>query len=131
MRTVAVQLGGQTYTIQPLPMKKARAWRQALEQPFGALVNVLENADTIELTNLGSIAGVVQAFAGTLVGSVDILLDLLFAYSPELASDRERIENEAYDEEALAALVEVLKLAYPFGQVLGLVSGSKTTRNGT
>tara|TARA_R110000868_G_scaffold27521_3_gene104318 strand:- start:541 stop:888 length:348 start_codon:yes stop_codon:yes gene_type:complete len=112
-------------------MKKAREWRQALEQPFGALVAVLENADSIELTNLSSVAGVVQAFAGTLVGSVDILLDLLFAYAPELAKDRERIENEAYDEEALAALVEVLKLAYPFGTVLGLVTGSKTTPKGT
>lgn len=131
MRTITVQLGAQNYTIQPLPMKRAREWRKALEQPFGALVGVLENADSIELTDLGSIAGVVQAFAGTLVGSVDILMDLLFAYSPELAQDRERIEAEAYDEEALAVLVEVLKLAYPFGIVLGLVAGSKTSQNGT
>jgi len=131
MRTVTVQLGGQEYTIQPLPMKKAREWRQKLEQPFGAMVKVLETADTIELTNLGSIAGVVQTFAGTLLGSVDILLGLLFAYAPTLAADRERIENEAYDEEALGALVEVLKIAYPFGTVLGLVTGSKTNRSET
>jgi len=112
-------------------MKKAREWRQKLEQPFGAMVKVLETADTIELTNLGSIAGVVQTFAGTLLGSVDILLGLLFAYAPTLAADRERIENEAYDEEALGALVEVLKIAYPFGTVLGLVTGSKTNRSET
>lgn len=131
MRTVTVQLGGQEYAITPLPMKKAREWRQKLEQPFGAMVKVLETADTIELTNLGSIAGVVQTFAGTLLGSVDILLNLLFDYAPTLAVDRERIENEAYDEEALAALVEVLKIAYPFGTVLGLVSGSGTIPKGT
>ncbi len=131
MKTVTVRLGGQNYTIQPLPMRRSQQWRQALELPFGALVAVLENADSIELTNLSGMAGVVQAFAGMLVGSVDILLDLLFAYSAELAADRERIENEAYDEEALAALIEVLKLAYPFGTVLGLVTGSKTNQSGT
>lgn len=131
MRTVTVELGGQRYSIQPLPMAKARQWRAALEQPFGALVAVLESAERIELTNLGSIAGVVQAFAGVLLGSVDILMDLLFAYAPELAKERERIEAEAYDEEALVAFVEVLKLAYPFGILRGAVSGSGTTRSGT
>ena len=69
---------------------------------------------------------------GTLIGSMDLLLDLLFAYSPELAEDRERIEEEAYDEEALAAFTEVLKLAYPFGELLAMVNGrtaSKTSPN--
>ena len=131
MKTATVVLGGQEYTILPLPMKAARQWRKQLEQPFGALVAALQGANSVDLADLAGIAGVVQIFAGTLVGSIDILMELLFAYAPPLAEDRERIEAEAYDEEALAALVEVLKLAYPFGTVLALANGSKTNQKAT
>lgn len=123
-RTIEVTLAGVTYEVDQLPMGKARQWREALEQPFGDLVAVLEGAQTIELTDLGSIGGIVKTFSGTLLGSIDILMELLFQYAPILADDRERIEAEAYDDEALAAFAEVLKLAYPFGVVLALVSGS-------
>jgi len=67
----------------------------------------------IELSNGNDLAELVQVLRHTLIGSIDMLQDLLFAYSPVLAADRERIEAEAFDEEALAAFVEVLKLAYP------------------
>jgi len=122
-KTTTVELAGKSYTLQQKPIKAAKAWRDALRVPFGDLAATLEAADRIELTNGRDLAGLVQSLSGTLIGSVDILLDLLFAYSDELAGDRERIEAEAYDDEALAAFTEVLKLAYPFGQLLALVNG--------
>ncbi len=128
MRTVKVKLAGQTYEIAQLPIGKAQAWRKALEQPFGELVASLEGAGGVDLTDLSSIAGVVRTFSGTLLGSIDILLELLLVYAPALAADRQRIEAEAYDDEALAAFAEVLKLAYPFGIVLALVNGSASKR---
>ena len=56
--------------------------------------------------------------------AVDLMREKLFEYSPELAADRERIETEGYDSEIMAAFIEVLKLAFPFGQVIGLVSAA-------
>lgn len=123
-----VALGGQTYTIKALPIRQSKAWRAQLEGPFGELSTALEGAGAVDITSGGDIARLVRTFSGTLIGSIDILLDLLFAYSPELAADRERIEAEAYDEEALAAFAEVLKLAYPFGELLALVNGRKASR---
>jgi len=97
-KTTTVELAGKSYTLQQKPIKAAKAWRDALRVPFGDLAATLEAADRIELTNGRDLAGLVQSLSGTLIGSVDILLDLLFAYSDELAGDRERIEAEAYDD---------------------------------
>lgn len=123
MRTATVTLAGKQYTLQALPMRQNAEWRRRLAGPFGELTNILENAGSIQLTDGQGLAGVVRTLSGTLLGSVDILLGLLFDYSPALRGDRERIETEAYDDEALRALVEVLKLAYPFGELLTLVRG--------
>jgi len=126
-KTVMVELGGATYTLTQRPIKQAKAWRDALRKPFGQLAATLEGAGKLELTSGTDLAGLVQSLSGTLLGSVDILLDLLFAYSPELAADRERIEREAFDDEALTAFTEVLRLVYPFGQLLALVNGPAGT----
>ena len=123
-KQITVTLGSVAYTIDALPIRASKAWREALAGPFGRLAQALEGAGDIELTNGHDIAALVGVLNHTLIGSIDVLQDMLFAYSPVLAADRERIEAEAYDEEALAAFVEVLKLAYPFGAVLTLVTGA-------
>lgn len=122
-KTVTVELGGQEYEIQALPIRQSQAWRGRLEGPFSELSAALEGAGSIELSSGADIARLVRTLSGTLIGSMDMLLDLLFDYSPKLAADRERIETEAYDDEALQAFAEVLKLAYPFGTIWGLVNG--------
>jgi hypothetical protein len=130
MRTATVMLAGRAYEVRALPIRQSKAWREKLAVPFGALTAILENAGTIELTSGGDIAALVRTLSGTLIGSIDLLLDLLFAYSPELKADRERIENEAFDDEALRAFTEVLKLAYPFGELLSLVRGERAKPTG-
>jgi hypothetical protein len=98
--------------------------------PFGELASALTAANTVEISQLADIAGLVRRMSGVLLGSVDLMLDLMFKYSQELADDREWIEQNAYDEEALHAFAEVLKLAFPFGVLLEVVSGrmgSKTS----
>jgi hypothetical protein len=123
MKTSNVVLGGQSYTIKALPIRQSKAWRTKLEGPFAELSTALEGAGKIELSSGVDIGRLVRTLSGTLIGSIDLLMDLLFEYSPELAADRERIEEEAFDEEALEALAEVLRLAYPFGRALALVTG--------
>lgn len=123
-KQITVTLGGQSYVIEALPIAASKAWRAKLAGPFGQLAATLAHAGEIDLTDGGALSNLIQVVSDTLLGSIDLLQDLLFAYSPVLAADRARIEATAYDDEAMHALVEVLKLAYPFGGVLTLVSGA-------
>lgn len=126
-RSAIVMMGGRQYTLQALPIRQSAEWRSRLQGPFARLTRILRNVGTIELTDGNDLSALIEAVNETLIGSVDMVLDLLFAYSPALAADRERIANEAYDDEAIRALVEILRLAYPFGELRALVSGSATT----
>lgn len=122
-KEITVVLGGRNYTVAALPIAQAKVWREALAIPFGTLASVLTSANTVELNQLDDIAILVTKFSGVLLGSVDLMLGLLFSYSEALRKDREWIEKNAYDEEALVAFGEVLKLAFPFGVLLEAVTG--------
>jgi hypothetical protein len=122
MRTVDIELGGQTYQINPLPIQQSRAWRKKFKAPIQEIVAAFRVVGKVEINDGSQIADFLSIFSDTLLGSTDLLLDMLFEYSPELQADRERIENVAFDEEALTGFVEVLKLAYPFGQLIALFS---------
>lgn len=115
MKTVQVTLGGKEYNIRALKMRQSKEWRDKVKEPFGSLVDALQAAPNIELTSMADLSTLVDVVKDLVLGSFDLVLDLLFQYSPELAADRERIETEGYDEEAVEAFVEVLKLAFPFG----------------
>ena len=103
---ITVTLGGRQYSIEKLPIRQSQRWRQSLAEPFGEISQTLEAASLVEVDQLSDIAGLVRRASGVLLGSVDKMLDLLFAYSSALAADREYIEENAYDDEALAAFVE-------------------------
>lgn len=129
---ITVSLGGKQYTIEKLPIRQSKQWRGRLAEPFGEIATALESASVVEVDQLGDIAGLVRRASGVLLGSVDKMLDLLFAYSTALANDREYIEENAYDDEALAAFTEVLKLAYPLDQLMLAIRGrtvNKTSPN--
>lgn len=117
---VTVTLGGEAYEIKPLAMGPSRAWRDSLGEPFARLIDAMQGATALELDDLQGIGQLVDVLKTVLMGSIDLCEDALFAYSPALEADRERILAEAYDDEAMAAFIEVLKLAYPFGGILKL-----------
>lgn len=127
-RQVNVKLGERDYTINTLPIGRSKIWRESLAQPFGELTNALQTASIVEINQFGDIAGLVRQLSGTLLGSVDKMLDLLFQYSDTLAQDRAYIEENAFDDEALEAFTEVLKLAYPLGQLVGVVTGRTVSK---
>lgn len=122
-RSKDVTLGGVTYRIEQLPMRANRLWRDELGVPVMQLVDFMRGLGDLELKtdDLLKIGNVVKDL---LLGSMDKLLEALFAYSPTLAADRERIEDEAYDDEAIAALGVCVSLAYPLDMaVTGLMGG--------
>lgn len=122
MKTVQITLGGKTYTVTELPLRKNAEWRQQLSW-LVASVTDLVGASQIDLHNTGDLIGVINQVRDVLMTAPEQVTELLFSYAPEVAADRARIEAEVYESELLSAFVEVLKLAFPFGQLLSLASG--------
>lgn len=126
MRTAKVTLGGVEYEIQQLPIKQSREWRDQLRGPFSGLVGVLESAGQIRMDSGRDLGGLIRSMETVLLGSVDLIIDLLYKYSTVISHDRQRIEETATDDEAVAAFTEVIKLAYPLGKLRAELSGLLT-----
>ncbi len=125
-----VTLGGKEFSIKAAPMRVAKKWRQKFNEPLQAIIGLLRNANQIEINNVADAAGVLQQVGGLLLGSVDLLTDSLFEYAQELRAEQDWILDHATDDEALAAVWEVVKLAYPFGSLTnqlqsGLANGQR------
>lgn len=116
--SATVVLGGEEFTIYAAPMRLARRWRATFNEPLQTIIGVMQNAGDIELNNMQDAAGLLQQVGGLLLNSVDLLVESLFAYSPELQEQKDWILDNATDEEALAAVWGVVKLAYPFGGLI-------------
>lgn len=121
MRTVEIVLGGQSYTVSELPSRKNAEWRKKLEQPFAEVVTMIESAPSAQIDNAAALAGLVRSVSGLLLGSVDVVIWLLFEYSPELQKKRLTIEENAFDSEILEAFAKVVTLAFPFGMLKGMI----------
>lgn len=126
-REAVVELGGREFMIQALNMKAARQWREDFSQPVQQVLGMLNRMKDVELSDIGNAAGVLQQVGTFLLGSVDVLVDALFAYSPELQAERDWIEENADDTQAMAALWAVLQLAYPFGNLVTLLNRGRAT----
>lgn len=122
MKTAVVTIGEKSYTVREAKRKASAKWRQAFQAEFTDVANLIEGLPRTEMTP-EALGGLLHQIVGKVGGSVDILAELVFDYSPELAADRETIEEEAYDSEIMAAFTAVLKLAYPFGSVLETMNG--------
>lgn len=126
-KQITVELAGREYTIIERPARKNAEWRERLNNEFSELAALLVNAPNIEIdTKAGMelLGNLVQGFLRHVGGSVDTLRGLLIEYSPALVADRSHIEESGYDSEILAAFVEVLKLAYPFGSLVDLAAAA-------
>lgn len=130
-RNKIVTLAGQQYSVEQLPMRANKEWRESLTEPVNKIVALLQNYKDIEISNGADIVGLVVVVKDVLFGGMDMLLDALFAYSPALREDRERIETEAYDDEAIGAITVILSLAYPLDRLVSAWTGLAATPTST
>jgi hypothetical protein len=128
-KSVTITLGGKSYEIAEAPMRKNAAWRAGLSALLVDLGELMESASTVELNSVADLIGVVRQIQDVILAAPDRLTAMLFDYSPVLAADRARIEADVYESELIGAFVEVLKLAYPFGDLLTLANGWTPTFN--
>lgn len=138
-KQVKVKLGGKEYMLTEKTMGVTLLWREQLRQSSvmrlfesldGALSQLVSAVNGNEDGNLNVIAGIniatiAPAIVRGLTNCMDDVIELLFDYSVELQNDREWILEHAYDEEAIAAFIEVLKLAFPIMALWDMVAGSR------
>ena len=130
MKSEMISLGGKAYEIHELPRRANAQWRQQFQVLIASVTNLVE-ASQVDITNTTDLVAVVGQVRDVLMQAPDQLIELLFAYSPALAADRERIEAEVYESEILSVFVEVLKLAFPFGEILSWASGLASAASAT
>jgi hypothetical protein len=130
MKSETISLGGKHYEINELPRRANAQWRQQFQVLIASVTNLVE-ASQVDITNTTDLVAVVGQVRDVLMQAPDQLIELLFAYSPALAADRERIEAEVYESEILSVFVEVLKLAFPFGEILSWASGLASAASAT
>ena len=151
-KTVHVTLAGRQYPIIEKPIGVASVWRDRLRKSKAmqifesldvAMMQLVAVGDSItdEDGNLTSwanvnvsevigVAKILPVVVNGLASSIDEIEEMIFAYSPELAADREWIEQNAYDDEAVSVFVEVLKICYPILAAWGLVRGPQAAQTG-
>lgn len=113
MRKVEIMFGDDIYVVTELPSRANAAWRGRL-QDFLNDVRDIVAVDPSTRLSLDFVSDLLGKIQERVVGSIGIISDLLFDYSPELSENREHIESTCYDSEIVDAFLQVLKLAFPF-----------------
>lgn len=112
-RLIRIQRKGRTAQFR----KKLRACLGEVEQlgtVLQAALAAVDDKSVVSLTEL-PVKEILEAVLGFLGEGADEILNLIYEYDPALAESREWIEENAYDAEICAALVEVVKVVYgPF-----------------
>lgn len=116
---IPLKMGGRTFEVKPLPIRKNKEWR-------GKLAAVLNDLSTGPLTTAGVtgdsfMKGLMVAF----FEFPDNVLSLLVAYAPDvLEPEVEWLMDKATDEEVVVAFSRILPVAYPFFSLLGTMKSA-------
>lgn len=114
----SVHLGERDYDLHPLTIRKSKEWKAK----FGDVLNDFGSTLDIEVSDLGN---VIREATRVFGGADDVMLDLLAAHSPVIAENRDEIEETAYPSEAWDALMEVVRVEFPFLRNLGQVAAAQ------
>ena len=116
--TQLVTLGGREYVLKPLPLRPAREWRAQFSRLAEMVISAMRHATTAQLSSPDDLASLAAEVAPKLLGLVDELIEMMFAYSPELRAERDWLEENATEEEAMAVVIRITAIAFPFGGVV-------------
>lgn len=107
---IQMKFGSKDYEVKPLNILKGQAWRSKLNDVMGPISDQFKGNGT-------SVQGVLKS---ALMEFPDKVLELIFAYGPELPKDQ--IMEEASDEQVATAFSEVMTVAYPYLAPLTMVT---------
>lgn len=102
MREIEIQLGEKVFRVAQLRIREEVRWRELarpLVEPIGELVvaSGMSNPTPERMTKL--------AFTSSLFSDPLLTLEAICAYSPALTAEREWIEEHAYSDELVLALL--------------------------
>jgi len=148
-KRTTVKMGEREYVVIEKVMSQSSRWRDKLRK--SSVMLIVESLDDVisQVVAVGSLLTsgaklsdvdfepiirsmrIVPIFVQGLSNSIEEVIELLFDYCPEMAADREWIEENAYDEEAIAAFLEVLKFCFPIMALWDMVRGSRVQQTST
>ena len=128
VKSFTVELGGKVYNVETLPIRPSRKLRKeigaSLDGPLDAIrkikhlgdLDLSEKSDAVETVTgiTDAVSDVIISAKEFLFDSVELALDVVYKYCPEIKADKKRVEDTATDEEVVAAFVEVVKRLFPF-----------------
>lgn len=114
MRKETITLGGRSYVVGELPLRKARAYRDMLKEKIGGVIALLESAPNVELKDTAVVGAMLRGLSETLLNSTDTAAELLYAYSEDIAKDQAWIEENAVGSEVVDATFTLLTMVFPF-----------------
>lgn len=113
-------LGGKEYEVAPLPLRAERRWKEAADQHVEQIFALLEGAAAQQINSTADLMPALRAMKHSLFYATDTILDLCCLYSPVLAADRERIEEEAYAPEVMDVFVGIVGVVFPLDRLRSL-----------
>ena len=127
-----VVLGEKEFQIRELPTKPAEAWRKRLGDELQPIMNVLQQIPAmLKDGKVGGLAemeiseqllqAILEPVKVLAIDSLSTARELVITYSPVLEAERAWLEANACDSEFVEALVECIKLAFPFGSLMPVV----------
>lgn len=124
---ILANLGGKEYQIAIQKKGNTAAFRKKLSEALGASDKLSKIADAMamaadsqehSITDL-PLLDIGQFIHGFITHGANDLLDLIFEYDPALAEHRDEINANAYDEECIDLLIDIIKVVFgPFLQRL-------------
>jgi len=111
---ITVALGDREFKVEALSIRESKGWRHKFSERLQPLLDILPTLPDVDITKPEELVKLTPVVQGLLTDYLDEAIEVLFEYSPVLNEEREWIEDNATEKEAIAALMGVLKLANPF-----------------
>lgn len=117
MRNITIVLGGKSFAVQQLTIRADAAWRETVKPIVDPIADL---AMAAQLNNPTPEKMMKLAMASSLFVDPLATINAVMAYSATLEDEREWIENNAYADEALTAL---LSLFFGMGAPMSMRTG--------
>lgn len=120
VKTVSVRLGDKDFEIREASFLVSKPWKTRLMKEIQPLFEKLSSAPNMTFEKPEDLFKLFPLAESIFIQGIEAIYELLIAYSPVLAEEKDYIAENATDRQIVAAFREVVTLADPFGVVAGL-----------
>lgn len=117
IETTQIELGERTFEIRTAPFARSRLWRRQLIGEVKPLFEQVAAAQDMTFETAADLLNLWPLAETLLVEGLDLIFEMVISYAEPLEAEREWIEQNATDQQIMAAFQEILRL----GDFLGLM----------